>query len=222
MLFRSEVLSCCVKNHPALLEACESLIEDKWKEKNALQIAKANETLELVQREAAQQSQLLEQLTAEYTETKKKLDDALAELERQQQLAADVERQVSDRMERARSHAAEFIAEMAFRVPVNAEMNTVPQADISMAAFIVGEHLPAGELERNSDWNELKETIRLELFEAGVSEKYAEGLGTYLYAAYVNHVPLLLAGPCAHDIADAFSAALFGRLAATLRLEGNY
>ncbi len=217
-----EVLSCCVKNHPALLEACESLIEDKWKEKNALQIAKANETLELVQREAAQQSQLLEQLTAEYTETKKKLDDALAELERQQQLAADVERQVSDRMERARSHAAEFIAEMAFRVPVNAEMNTVPQADISMAAFIVGEHLPAGELERNSDWNELKETIRLELFEAGVSEKYAEGLGTYLYAAYVNHVPLLLAGPCAHDIADAFSAALFGRLAATLRLEGNY
>lgn len=217
-----EVLSCCVKNHPALMEACESLIEDKWKEKNTLQIAEANETLELVQREAAQQSQLLEQLTAEYTETKKKLDDVLAELERQEQLAADVERQVSDRMERARSHAAEFIAEMAFRVPVNGGMSTVSQADISMAAFIEGEHLPEGELEQNSDWNELKDTIRLELFEAGVSEKYSEGLSAYLYAAYVNHVPLLLAGPCAHDIADAFSVALSGRLAATLRLEGNY
>ncbi|MEY8396453.1 hypothetical protein AALB64_16845 [Lachnospiraceae bacterium 45-P1] len=217
-----EVLSNCVNNHPGLMEACESLVEDKWREKNALKIAKASEEFELIQEKTIQQSELLERTTTEYMETKGKLEDVLGKLGRQEQLAADVEKEVSDRIERAKSHAAEFIADMAFQFPIDAGMATIPQTDIPGAAFIEGVHLPKEELESNYNWDELKETIRFELFEAGVSERYAEALGAYMYAAYVNHVPLLLAGPCARDIADAFSAALFGCLAATLTLEGNY
>ena len=217
-----EVLSHCVNNHPGLMEACENLIEDKWRVKNVLEIAKANEAFELVQEKIIRQSELLERITTEYAETKRKLDDVLGELGKQEQLAADVEKEVSDRIERASSHAARFVADMAFQFPVGAGMVSIPQTDITGAVFLEGEHLPIQELELNHDWIELKETIRFELFEAGVSERYAEALGAYMYAAYVNHVPLLLAGPCARDIADAFSAALFGCLAATLRLEGNY
>ncbi|MCI9487915.1 MAG: hypothetical protein HFI64_13335 [Lachnospiraceae bacterium] len=217
-----EVLSCCVKNHPTLMEACEGLVAEKWKEKNALQIAEANEAFEHIQEKTVRQSEFLEQLDKEYTETKEKLDDVLRELGRQEQLAADVEKEVSDRIERAKSHAAEFVANMAFQFPIGAGMVAMPRADIPAADFLKGEYLPMEELELNHDWTELKETIRFEFFEAGVSETYAEALGAYMYAAYVNHVPLLLAGPCARDIADAFSAALFGCMAATLRLEGNY
>ena len=217
-----EVLSCCVKNHPTLMETCESLVAGKWEKKNALQIEKANQELELIREKAVEQSKILDQLTKEYTETREKLDGVLRELGRQKQLATDVEKEVSDRIEQAKTHAAEFVADMAFQFPIGAGMVTMPQPNIPAAAFIEGEHLPMEELELNHDWTELKETIRFELFEAGVSETYAEALGAYMYAAYVNHVPLLLAGPCARDIADAFSVALFGCLAATLRLEGNY
>lgn len=217
-----EVLSNCVNNHPELMETCESLVEDKWKENHALEIAKANEEFELIQEKTIRQSELLERMTTGYVETKGKLEDVLEELGKQEQLAADVEKKVSDRIAQAKGRAAEFIADMAFQFPIGAERLTVPQPDVPGAIFLEGEHLPMEELELNHDWTELKETIRFELFEAGVSERYAEALGTYMYAAYVNHVPLLLAGPCARDIADAFSAALFGCLAATLRLEGNY
>lgn len=217
-----EVLSCCVKNHPGLMEACEGLVADKWREKNALEIAKASEEFELIQEKIIRQSEYLERLTIEYAETKGKLEDVLGEIGRQEQLAAEVEKEVSDRIERSKSHVAEFIADMAFQFPIEVGMVTIPQTDVPEAVFLEGEYLPIEELELNCDWDELKETIRFELFEAGVSEKYAEALGAYMYAAYVNHVSLLLAGPCARDIADAFSAALFGCLAATLRLEGNY
>ena len=220
--FEGEVLCCCVNNHPGLMEACESLVEDKWREKNALEIAKASEEFELIQEKTIQQSELLERMTTEYVETKGKLEDVLGKLGRQEQLAADVEKKVSDRIERAKSHAAEFIADMAFQFSIDAGMVTIPQTDIPGAAFIEGVHLPKEELESNYNWDELKETIRFELFEAGVSERYAEALGAYMYAAYVNHVPLLLAGPCARDIADAFSAALYGCLEANLSLDGNY
>lgn len=220
--FEGEVLSRCIINHPALLEVCESLVADSWKEKHALQMAEANEAFELTQRKTDHQSKLLEQLTIEYAETKEKLADVRKEIEKQKQLAFDVEKEVFDRIERARSHAAEFVADMAFQFSISEGMSTMQQPDFPSAAFIEGEHLEPGKLELNHDWAELKDSIRLELFEAGVSEKYADGLGAFMYAAYINHVPLLLAGPCAHDIADAFSAALFGCLAATLRLEGNY
>lgn len=220
--FEGEVLSRCIMNHPSLLEVCESLVADSWKEKHALQIAEANEAFELTQRKTDQQSKLLEQLMIEYDETKEKLVDVRKEIEKQKQLAFDVEKEVFDRIAQAKSHAAEFVADMAFQFPISEGMSTMQQHDFPSAVFIEGEHLESEELELNHDWAELGDSIRLELFEAGVSEKYADGLGAFMYAAYINHVPLLLAGPCAHDIADAFSAALFGCLAATLRLEGNY
>ena len=46
--------------------------------------------------------------------------------------------------------------------------------------------------------------------------KFAE----YLRAAFEKHMPLLLAGPRAHDIADAFSIALTGKTAAVLDCSG--
>lgn len=65
-------------------------------------------------------------------------------------------------------------------------------------------------------------TLQDELEEAGVTERYASMLAAFLYTAYVLRIPLLLAGPNGRDIADAVSAALFGRTASTLRCEGAY
>lgn len=134
--FEGDVLACCVKNHPALIEVCESFVADKWEEKNALKIAEANEACELIQEKTVQQSKLLEQLTTEFTETKEKLDNVLRELRRQEQLADDVEKEVARRIEHAKNHAAEFIADMAFQFPISAGVAAIPQADISEAVFI--------------------------------------------------------------------------------------
>ena len=98
----------------------------------------------------------MDQLTKEYTETREKLDDVLRELGRQKQLATDVEKEVSDRIEQAKTHAAEFVADMAFQFPIGAGMVTMPQSNIPAAAFIEGEHLPMEEPELNHDWTELK------------------------------------------------------------------
>ena len=56
----------------------------------------------------------------------------------------------------------------------------------------------------------------------GVAERYALPLAGYMYAAYLNKMPLILAGPCAREIAHAFSAALFGRTAGHMVCLGDY
>ena len=90
----------------------------------------------MIQEKTVQQSKLLEQLTTEFTETKEKLDNVLRELRRQEQLADDVEKEVARRIEHAKNHAAEFIADMAFQFPISAGVAAIPQADISEAVFI--------------------------------------------------------------------------------------
>ena len=82
--------------------------------------------------------------------------------------------------------------------------------------------MPADNLESSKYQKELQSAIRYELLEAGVSEKHSAALAAWLYGAFVNHVPLLLCGPCGHEIADAFSAAVFGCLSATLNCDGAY
>lgn len=55
------------------------------------------------------------------------------------------------------------------------------------------------------------DTIKCGLLDAGVIEKYCHPLATYMYIAYLDNCPLLLIGPNATAIVDAFSGAIFGK-----------
>ncbi len=217
-----EVLVHLIQNHPALMENCKNELVYEWKVENASQIAEAKIALECIQEKNSEQLKIFEQLSEEYAATQMKLDEAVDKLGQQEQLADDVTKKVSDRIELARKNAADFITELAFNQPFGGDTVYGLKTTSATATFIAGTALSEEELDSNSNWSELQGTIKDELFEAGVSEKYVSGLAAYMYSAYVSSIPLLLAGPGAHDIADAFSVALFGRLAATLNFDGEY
>ena len=82
--------------------------------------------------------------------------------------------------------------------------------------YVDGQSLKQELLDENASWSDTVETLRHELGEAGVSSEYAQMLACFLYAAYRNHQPLLLAGSYSASIVDAFSASLFGKTAGTL------
>lgn len=217
-----EIISSIIQSHAELMETCKVVAADEWQAENTAQIAKAKAALALAQEEVIKQETILEQISAAYAEKKEELEKVLSGLEQQKQLAADVEMKVAGRIEQARKNAADFITDMAFHQPIVAASAAELQRNVPTTVFLEGEALPMEELEPDKNWREQQNTIMYELTEAGVSEKYAAGLAAYMYAAYVNHIPLLLAGPGAREIADAFSAALFGRLAGTLRLDDDY
>ena len=74
----------------------------------------------------------------------------------------------------------------------------------------------------DDDWKDSIETIAAELVNAGVRETYSRALGAYLYSSELNHVPVILVGPNSTDIANAYSAARYGRLSARFECFGDY
>jgi hypothetical protein len=61
-----------------------------------------------------------------------------------------------------------------------------------------------------------------QLSEAGVKEDYHAGLAAFLVSAWECRMPVLLAGPNASDIADAFSATLDGKTSDRIICSGAY
>ena len=156
-----------------------------------------------------------------------RLSDVIAQ---KGKLAEDVEKAVSERIKRARENAADFIASMAFvsgqqAQAVNAEtlalVDDISQTD--MATYCVNpEFENFDDLEAHYSWGDVINTAIYELAEAGVAEQYRSGLAAFLCAAYIEKQPLLLVGPNAIDIAQAFSATVAAHKHGILYCEGNY
>ena len=58
-------------------------------------------------------------------------------------------------------------------------------------------------------------------FDSDESRDLNKLLSAFLYAAYVQNIPLLIAGPYAHEFADAVSLSVAGRSAGILALDGR-
>lgn len=156
-----------------------------------------------------------------------RLSGIIAEKEK---LADGIEKAVAARIQKARENAADFIASMAFvgGQPVQIVGSTTPtSADATSEldtavyrTFPEFEHLD--ELEAHHSWADVIDTAVFELAEAGIAEQYRSGLSAFLCAAYIEKQPLLLTGPNAIDIAQAFSAAVTAHKHGVLCCEGNH
>lgn len=145
-------------------------------------------------------------------------------------IAADVEKAVAVRIQKARENAAEFIASMAFvsgqQIQVGctespAKIEVSSKSDIDTYR-ICPEYDNLDDLEVHHSWTDVINTAVFELAEAGVAEQYRSGLAAFLCAAYIKKQPLLLVGPNAIDIIQAFSAAVTAHKHGVLCCEGGY
>jgi len=223
----TNVLETALEHSPSLLEKCRSLNEEKWKKEHTEEIHQAEAALAQISAKTQRQKELHDQLFQQQKQLEERREQLTAEIAQKEQLAAEVEEKVAHRIEAARENAADFICEMAFAHP-GAAAQIMPDTSAKQSLFQSGVVLDTEQLELHENWDEAFCAIRNELKEAGIShQKEFEGkncnsFAAFLYAAYKRHAPVLLAGPNGRDIADALSAALFGRTAAVLRCEGEY
>lgn len=218
--FDGKVLEAVLEGHPSLMQRCESIVSKQWHSAHKEEIRKATEELEAVKSSAKATQAELKSYAEKIAASEKALSSLKKTIVEQEQLADRVSEQVRSRIAEAQSDAAAFIAEMAFASPSVNHM----QVDVAAESFPfrAGDELDPATIEASSDWKDTIETLRLELMEAGVAEKYSTSLAAILYSAFLNHTPLLLAGPNGINIADAFAAALFGRTAGRLDCSAPY
>lgn len=216
-----EMLSRIIQQNSELEKRCKELLTTEWEKENSEKIQKVEN--ELMQRKNAAKDERIrvEQLTEKYEAVEQKLKESNEQLEEREQLAAEVEQKVAEKIAKAQKDAADFIAAQAFLPQINriGEKQTVSVTVFS--SFTSGKTMDDRvAVLKNSD--DVIEYLADNLKEAGVQESYTRGLAAYLYSAYRYRTPVLLAGPNGLAIAQAFSTTLFSRTVAILSCVGDY
>ena len=245
-----KIIAAVVSVNTELMDRCKSLIMDDWQEDHQTAIDAANAELDglkkrrealdteyleakkMIQIQKEEAESELEEIIREQDSLLDKLQELSDEIESKEKLASDVEIAVKNRIRQAQNEAAEFIAEMSFAprmVIENYEPKELKQDIVSVnkvcdkeTCYYAGKALLGEAPEVNSFWNDTINTIADELQVAGVIDKYSLPFAAYLYSAYLYKSPLLLIGPNANAIVDAFSASLFCRTAGVLECGDNY
>ena len=207
----SSVLEGILKSSPALMQECEHSISEKWRREHKGELEKAQKELDEVKGEIQKKFVELEKKESEITSLTDKLEKLGGDLQSKEQLLDDVSKKVRERISDARRDVANFIAEMVFTQPCN--LISTDNITRASGAYFIGKSLISDEQEDVSNWKEAISSLEYELPEAGVSNKYSDGFAAFLYSSFINHFPLLLAGPNGESIVDAFSLSLFGKTA---------
>lgn len=215
-----EILLSVISTNADLLERCKGLLLAEWQEANRQQIEEAERAIQ-------DKNQQKEKLFAEITEIQDeilnltKIKEGIEQkIHEKEKLAADVQTNVETIIAKAQEHTAEFIASMAFVNTTGTKSVTV-EKDIS-SCYESGKTILTEQVEKYEEWYDLIEHLSDNLVKAGVWDKHSESFAAFLYSAYLNHFPLLLSGPNASEIVDAFSAAVFGKTAGTLECVGEF
>ena len=226
-----EIVSSAVAANKTLQEKAKNLVRQDWEAENAKLLSDAKGQLEALR--AEQESAAGELRSAQESLDKAKAEEArLADsIAAKESLAAEVEQAVATRIQKARENAADFIAEMAFAgmpaVQSLPQMQIVGTAVPGFAASSAETYLVCpenrDELDEHLSWDEVIDEVADELINnAGVAQKYGQGLAAFLCAAYIKKQPLLLVGPNAIDIIEAFSATVCAHKHGVLCCEGSY
>ena len=225
-----EIIHSAISANVELQEKAKSLIRKEWETENESLLSEAQEKLDSLHAELKSATEDLSRAQESLNKTKaedERLAGIIAEKER---LAADVEKAVAVRIQKARGNAADFIASMAFvsgqQMPVGcaespAKIEVSSKSDMDTYR-ICPEYDNLDDLEVHHSWTDVVNTSVFELAEAGVAEQYRSGIAAFLCAAYIKKQPLLLVGPNAIDIIQAFSAAVTAHKHGVLCCEGGY
>lgn len=219
----SNLLKLIISNDETLLKKCEIIVREDWGESHKKELEDANKETNIIKSEIKALEDKKNSLKNEITDYSEKLSILQNEIVEKEKLGDSVSLKVSKKIEAARQDATNFISEMAFMYGINSTI--IPKNGCDENEVIIGKCselnnvikqgmiIDDEKIEEYTKYADLLNEISEELKVAGVEKESIEFAG-FLYASYLNNISLLLCGPNGEEIANAFSAACFGRLAA--------
>lgn len=203
------IISAILENYPGLRRKTEEALSESWREKHQAIFDEAEKEIEKITSE-------LEAKKNELSSAKSTLDELHKRIQSQEKIAEDVCMKVQKRISDARKDAANFIAEMSFMNPSRENLSHTP------IFYSPGKDSASDDTENIDGYKKALYILSDDLNQAGVAGKYAQKFAAFLYSAYINRVPIFMAGPNGEDIADAFSLSLFGKTAGVADCSVSY
>lgn len=236
----SQLLEAIIENCDGLKRECEEIVSQRWIHEHQKEINQAKEEFQLVQnqmkaevdenirkkevieKEVSDKKEMLDEIESNIEKAKSKLCELESNIEQYEVLGDEVKEKVSKRIEEAKRNVADFICDMAFFTSTSTTQPIeVTDRFVLSNAYTVG-NVSQNELEVTTTWRDLVDILAEELREAGIADNLSVDFSIFLYAANKNNMPILLAGPCGTNIANAFSMALYGKTAGILDCNQEY
>lgn len=211
------MLISVIYGNKKLFDKCVGIVEQEW-EKEHEPFIKQKEA------EKTRITEDIEHLKIERDELKKSIGALSQEVSSKEKLSKDLEHEIEKQIKDAQENPAKLIANMAI-YNMSSFYSAEAKRDNSSGqatSFTPSVALDSKDMFVDDNWEDSIETIASELVNAGVREVYSRSLSAYLYSSELNHIPVLLAGPNSIDIANAYSAARYGRLSARFECFGDY
>lgn len=238
----SDVLAQIAMNHDGLHTQCEAAIEEKWKNAHVAEIAAAQAKMDRVKQKSeeivnnykAQFDQIKEDkkdaekdrqaILDEITEAQSRLDQLRQDIEEYEALGTNTLQAVRDKIGTAQQDMAGFIAELSAFMPQQTiqSSSSCELNPVNRWTFTPGNVCDEAEdMEECSTWKDTLMLLQDNLQLAGVGTQWTGLFSEFLYSAYLNRMPVLLAGPNAGAIANALSLAVCGNTISVLKCCGG-
>lgn len=216
----ADVLAQIALHHDKLRLQCEEAVSKKWRETHAVEIAKAEQQLADIEIAVSSSEEKRKELISEITTAQSKRDQLLADIEQYEALRRDALAAVRQKISEAQKDMAGFIADLSVFLP---QSSTTP-ASIGKGSFWkyagASEDLFSNDdIDLAENWNNEFDAISQNLSHSlSIEPEMSTMLTAFLYAAHINNVPLLIAGPGGCDIAQVLSVSLYANGAGKLTL----
>ena len=243
--FTSEVAISLIMRNKAAFGKIIDPIEKKWKEQHAAEEKKWQVRLTSLETSCKTKEQKFADINEKAKEAQLALDKLLKDIEDAENLKSEAEQEargrvekletlekelkgnIASQLEEARGDFAKLLAKAPFLAAFGETLrpNSRPPAVPSVSGETRNTEkeppqAPASQIPEVTEIPDWLDDVSDNLEAAGVSPALTNELAVFLAAAFTRGTPVVLAGPGARDIADAFSLATLGA-PATLREAGT-
>lgn len=236
----ADILTQIAMHHDGLRNLCEETISLRWEKIHATEIAAAKAEVaevkskaELEIKAAKQLLSDIEQATStaevkrsellgEIATAQSKLDQLLAEIDQYEALGKGTLEAVRQKIADAQKDMAGFIADLSVFLPqTNAASAVGSRIPLWKYACATEGLYSDDDIELAKNWDDEINAISQNLAHSlSVPTDFCAMLTAFLYSAHINNVPILIAGPGGHDIAEVLSVSMYAAGAGQLTL-GN-
>lgn len=211
--------------HAAELKAAKAETDQEEQKRKELlqtymvQLHKAQEEKQTVQREK-------DNLLSQIKQAQEKYNTLEKEIEEYEALGEETLQEVRTKINNARKDMAGFLAELSPILTVQGNQKFEPSKIKSdyrwkFCPGITYKGSNGEEVEVCENWMETLDLLQTNLQLAGVRKEWLRWFSSFLYSAFYNGMPLLLAGPNAEAIANAISLTIFGKTVSHLKCHGE-
>lgn len=217
----NDIIADVIDNSDDLKMRMNEISYQRWLEENKESITAKNHELEEINKKLAKKQSEVEELQKNEKNLIDEIDSLEKELSTKQGVSTQLDVEVRKSVQNAEKNVSSFLVDLMMKYGLHTETKALDAKPETKSLFNPGSKLekePDTFIDKTDFLYNLSGNLRF----AGIAEEYASKLSYYLYAAYLQRFPIMLAGPNGEAVADAFSCIVNNQLAGKVDFHGDF